>query len=131
MLLRLAAIGIVIASVVGAFAYTGGWFSPHRLTPARFIDTFEKVNGIHPGFRRNHAKGVCVTGFFESNGNGARLSKAVIFLPGRVQVIGRFALAGGNPYVHDTSANVRSMALLFQLPDGEVGRRGEEHSAGL
>ena len=48
MLLRLAAIGIVIASVVGAFAYTGGWFSPHRLTPARFIDTFEKLNGLHP-----------------------------------------------------------------------------------
>jgi catalase len=60
------AFGVVLAGVVGAFAYTGGWFSPHRLTPARFIDTFEKVNGIHPGFRRNHAKGVCVTGFFES-----------------------------------------------------------------
>jgi catalase len=61
MLVRLAAIAIIIAGVVGAFAYTGGWFSPHRLTPARFIDTFEKVNGIHPGFRRNHAKGVCVS----------------------------------------------------------------------
>jgi catalase len=100
------------------------WFSPHQLTPARFIDTFEKVNGLHPGFRRNHAKGVCVTGFFESNGNGARLSKAIIFRPGRVQVIGRFALAGGNPYVRDTSGNVRSMAMLFMLPDGEQWRTG-------
>jgi catalase len=124
LLVRLAAIGIVITGVVAAFAYTGGWFSPHRLTPARFIDTFEKVNGIHPGFRRNHAKGVCVTGFFESNGNGARLSKAVVFRPGRVQVIGRFALAGGNPYARDTSGNVRSMALLFRLPDGEEWRTG-------
>jgi catalase len=124
MLLRLAAIGIVIASVVGAFAYTGGWFSPHRLTPDRFIDTFEKVNGIHPGFRRNHAKGVCVTGFFESNGNGVRLSKAVSFRPGRVRVIGRFALAGGNPYASDASGTVRSMAILFMLPDGEQWRTG-------
>jgi catalase len=123
-MIRWVAFGVIVAAVVGAFAYTGGWFSPRRLTPARFIDTFEKVNGIHPGFRRNHAKGVCVTGFFESNGNGARLSKAVIFRPGRVQVIGRFALAGGNPYAADTPANVRSMAVLFMLPDGEQWRTG-------
>jgi catalase len=124
MLVRWAAIGVVIAGVVGAFAYTGGWFSPHRLTPARFIDTFEKVNGIHSGFRRNHAKGVCVTGFFESNGNGVRLSKAVVFRPSRVQVIGRFALAGGNPYAPDAPGTVRSMAILFMLPDGEQWRTG-------
>jgi catalase len=124
MLIRWAAIGVVIAGIIGAFAYTGGWFSPHRLTPARFIDTFEKVNGIHPGFRRNHAKGMCVTGFFVSNGNGVRLSKAVIFRPGRVRVIGRFALAGGNPYASDASGTVRSMAILFMLPDGEQWRTG-------
>jgi len=120
----LAAIGVIIAAIVGAFAYTGGWLSPNRLTPARFIDTFEKVNGIHPGFRRNHAKGVCVAGFFVSNGNGVRLSKAVIFQPGRVPVIGRFALAGGQPYAPDTAGNVRSMAILFLLPDGEEWRTG-------
>jgi catalase len=124
MLVRLAAIGVVIAGIVGAFSYTGGWFSPHRLTPARFIDTFEKGNGMHPGFRRNHAKGVCVTGFFDSNGNGVRLSKAVIFRPGRVLVIGRFALAGGQPYAPDAAGIVRSMAILFLLPDGEEWRTG-------
>jgi catalase len=124
LLARLAAIGIVIASVVSAFAYVGGWFSPHRLTPARFIDTFEKVNGIHPGFRRNHAKGVCVTGFFDSNGDGVRLSKAVAFRRGRVPVIGRFALAGGNPYAPDSSGTPRSMALLFREPNGEQWRTG-------
>ena len=70
---------------------------PERLTPARFTDGFEEVNGVHPGFRRNHAKGVGVSGFFESNGNGVRLSKAAVFQPGRVPVIGRFSLAGGNP----------------------------------
>jgi catalase len=123
-MIRWVAFGVIVVAVVGAFVYTGGWFSPHRLTPARFIDTFEKVNGIHPGFRRNHAKGVCVTGFFDSNGNGVRLSKAVIFRLGRVQVIGRFALAGGNPYAPDAAATVRSMAVLFMLPDGEQWRTG-------
>ena len=51
----------------------GGWLTPHELTPARFIDGFEEVNGVHPGFRRNHAKGLGVSGFFESNGDGVRL----------------------------------------------------------
>ena len=64
LVVRLAVIGVIVASVAGAFAYTGGWLSPHRLTPARFVDTFEQVGGVHPGFRRNHAKGVCVNGFF-------------------------------------------------------------------
>jgi catalase len=124
MLARLALIGVIVGAVVVAFAYTGGWFSPHRLTPARFVDTFEAVNGLHPGFRRNHAKGVCVTGYFASNGNAVRLSKAVVFKPGRVPVIGRFALAGGQPYVPDLAAIVRSMALVFVLPDGEEWRTG-------
>ncbi len=124
MIVRWGAIGAIVGAVIIAFAYTGGWFSPHRLTPARFVDTFEAVNGVHPGFRRNHAKGVCATGFFESNGNGERLSKAVVFKPGRVPVIGRFALAGGQPYVPDLAAIVRSMAILFVLPDGEQWRTG-------
>src|SRR6266478_5306734 len=49
--------------------------SPDALTPARFIDRFEQIGGVHSGFRRNHAKGLGVSGFFESNGNGVRLSK--------------------------------------------------------
>jgi catalase len=88
------------------------------------IDTFEDVNGLHPGFRRNHAKGVCLEGSFESNGAGARLSTASVFKPGRVPVFGRFALAGGMPMMPDGPAAVRSMALNFALPDGEVWRTG-------
>jgi len=67
-LVRLSAIGAVMLSVAGAFAYTGGWLSPVRLTQDRMIAAFQDANGAHPGFRRNHAKGVCVTGWFESSG---------------------------------------------------------------
>src|SRR6516225_2182658 len=81
-LARLALIGGILAAVAGAFAYLGGWFSPNELTPARFTDGFEQVNGVHPGFRRNHPKGLGVSGFFESNGEGARLSKSSVFRPG-------------------------------------------------
>jgi catalase len=121
-LARLALIGAVLAAVVAAFAYLGGWLTPNELTPARFTDGFEQVNGAHPGFRRNHAKGLGVSGFFESNGQGARLSKAGVFRPGRVPVIGRFSLGGGQPYVADKPDTVRGLGLQFSLPDGGVWR---------
>lgn len=121
---RLAVIGAVVLGAAGAFAYAGGWLTPHRLTPARLADTFEHVNGVHEGFRRNHAKGVCIAGDFKSNGMGASLSSAVVFKPGDTPVIGRFALAGGQPYAADAARTVRSMALLFQLHDGEQWRTG-------
>src|SRR3984957_1927267 len=100
-LARFALIGVALAAVIGSFAYFGGWFTPNGLTPARLTDAFEEVDGVHPGFRRNHAKGLGVSGFFESNGNGVRLSKAVVFRPGRLPVIGRFSLSGGQPYAAD------------------------------
>src|SRR6266571_1508987 len=121
---RFAAIGVVVAGIASLFAYAGGWLTPHRLTPNAMINTFEAVNGSHPGFRRNHAKGVCVSGYFESNGHAQVLSKASVFLPGRVPIIGRFALAGGQPYVSDAPQTVRSMAILFKLPNGEEWRTG-------
>src|SRR5262245_40159959 len=80
-LARLALIGLALAAVAGTFAYLGGWFTRGELTPTRFADGFEQVNGVHPGFRRNHAKGLGVVGFFDSNGNGARLSEALVFRP--------------------------------------------------
>ena len=124
-LAKLATIGVIVAGFAGSFAWAGGgWFSPGRLDQARVIDTFEAVNGQHLGFRRNHAKGVCLVGYFDSNGAGARYSKAQVFQQGRIPVFGRFALAGGMPRTPDNPAAVRSMALNFNLPNGEVWRTG-------
>ncbi|MFI5030570.1 MAG: catalase family peroxidase [Reyranellales bacterium] len=123
-LVRLGGIGVVVLAIAAAFAGTAGWFSPDRLGPDQMIDRFEAVNGDHPGFRRNHAKGVCLLGTFESNGNAARLSTAPVFAPGRTPVIGRFALAGGMPTMADGPGVVRSMALEFQLADGQQWRTG-------
>ena len=123
-LARLGGIGAMVLALAAAFAGTAGWFSPSRLGPDAMIDRFEDVNGEHPGFRRNHAKGVCLTGSFESNGNAARLSTAPVFAPGRTPVIGRFALAGGMPTMADGPAAVRSLALEFQMADGQQWRTG-------
>lgn len=119
---RFAGVGALVALIAGLFLYAGGWMTPHRQTPASIVNTLEQVNGLHPGFRRNHAKGVCVTGYFESNGQGRSISKAQVFVPARVPILGRFALSGGQPYIADTPQIVRSLAILFQLTDGEEWR---------
>jgi catalase len=121
-LARLLLIGAALAAVIAVFAYLGGWFTPNQLTPARLTDGFEQVAGVHPGFRRNHAKGLGVSGFFESNGKGMQLSRAVVFHAGRVPVIGRFSLGGGNPLQADEAATVRGLGLQFSPPDTEPWR---------
>jgi len=123
-LMGLCAIGAVIIPIAGAFAYVGGFLSPGRLTQARVIDGFEAANGVHPGFRRNHAKGVCIAGHFIGSGNGAALSKAAVFQPVTTPVTGRFAVAVGKPFIPDNETQVRSMALSFRTANGEEWRTG-------
>lgn len=124
LLAGLGATGLVLGVTAGAFAYAGGFLSPGRLTQTRIVDRFEAINGVHPGFRRNHAKGVCVSGTFESNGAAARLSRAGVFAPGLVPVVGRFAVGIGRPFLPDNETEVRSLALSFRPAGGEEWRTG-------
>jgi catalase len=115
---RLGAIGAVLMGVALIFALVAGWLSPGRLTQGKMTAAFRQVNGAQPGFRLNHAKGVCFTGWFDSSGQAASFSKAALFKIGRVPLIGRFSLAGGMPFQPDKPASVRGFALRF-LPVGE------------
>jgi len=117
-----ATVVVIVGVVAVLFVYAGGWLTPHALTPASFVNRFEQQNGVHPGFRRNHAKGVCVSGWFESNGQGAELSKATVFEEGRVPVVGRFSLPGGMPYAADASTPVRGLGIRFMPSKGEEWR---------
>jgi catalase len=94
---RLGLICVVVLFAVRAFVYVGGWLSPGRTTQGRIVAAFEVADGSHPGFRRARAKGVCATGWFDSNGNAASLSKAALFAAGRVPVVGQLAFASGMP----------------------------------
>jgi catalase len=123
-LVRLSVIGVLALVFVAAFATAAGWLSPVRLTQGRMMEAFTQANGPHPGFRRNHAKGVCGAGAFESNGKGERLSSATEFKPGRMPVVARFAFAGGQPFVADGPGIVRSLALSFRPSQGEEWRTG-------
>lgn len=116
-LLGMAAIGGFLALDLGAVLYARGPVgSSGRLTPQAFIDAFRRVYGLHPGFRRNHAKGVALAGYFDSNGNGVELSRAAVFRTGRTPVVGRFSLPGGNPAVPDKLGTPRGLGLAFGYP---------------
>ena len=117
-----ATVVVIVGVVAILWVYTAGWLCPLALTPASFIHRFEQVGGVHPGFRRNHAKGVCVSGWFDSNGQGVALSKAMIFEEGRVPVVGRFSLSGPNPYQADAPMTVRGLGLCFMPSKGEEWR---------
>ncbi|MGH8485041.1 MAG: catalase, partial [Pseudomonas sp.] len=122
--LRLAAIGLGMAALAAGFAYAAGWIGTDHLTPKRIIDTFEAQAGHYPGYRKNHAKGLCVSGYFLGNGQAEPLSRARVFSQAQVPVIGRFAIGGANPHSADTSVPVRSLALQLSSDDGEVWRTG-------
>ena len=116
-LLGVAAIGGFLAVDLGAVLYARGPIgSGDRLTPQAFMDAFRRVHGLHPGFRRNHAKGVALAGYFDANGNGAELSRAAVFRSGRTPVAGRFSLPGGNPAVPDKLGTPRGLGLAFGYP---------------
>src|SRR5246127_5956795 len=83
MLRGAAVVGAFLAVDLGALLYANKWIGPARLTQGVFLNGFAKVFGRQPGFRKNHAKGVAVTGHFDSNGNGQTLSNAAVFAPGR------------------------------------------------
>ncbi|TDF84447.1 catalase family peroxidase [Pseudomonas sp. H9] len=122
--LRLAAIGLGLSALAASFAYAAGWIGSPNLTPKRIIDTFEAQAGPYPGYRKNHAKGLCVSGHFLSSGEARNLSSARVFSQQNVAVIGRFAIGGSNPYAADASVPTRSLALQLSSDDGQVWRTG-------
>jgi len=121
-LASLAFIAVVVAALAGAFAYTAGWLSPDRLTPTKLVQLLAPADGPALGHRRNHAKGICFTGAFESNGSGAELSRAQVFAAGQYPVVGRFNFSTPDPKASDATSRVRGMGLQISTPDGGVWR---------
>ncbi|GAB2491391.1 catalase family peroxidase [Arenimonas alkanexedens] len=119
--LRLSAIALALLGAAGALAWSAGWVGSRGLSPKAFVETQER-GGIHPGFRRAHAKGLCVAGTFTSDGALSAYSNAGLFEPGSVPVVGRLSIGGGNPTAPDVAAGVRSLALQFELPNGQQWR---------
>jgi catalase len=123
LLAGLGAVSAFVAVDFGAVAYANDWIATGAaLTRQTFIDGFRTVYGSHPGFRRNHAKGVAVSGYFDASGAGTEISRAAVFRAGRTAVTGRFSLAGGNPFGADNPATARGFGLAFGLPGRQQWR---------
>jgi catalase len=118
----LALIVVVVGASAAAFAYTAGWFSPQRVTPDKMVDAFAPLPGAPLGHRKNHAKGICFTGTFESNGAGSVLSQAQVFTRGQYPALGRFNLATADPNAPDATVRVRGLGLRIVTPDGQEWR---------
>ena len=88
--------------------------------PEQVVNAFEKATGVHKGQRRNHIKGVCVTGSFIGTKEASALSISPLFSGKSVPAIGRFSVAGPNPGVSDASHDPRGFGLQFTLPKDEV-----------
>src|SRR5882724_4831013 len=88
--------------------------------PTQVVDLANKLNGVHPGFRAFHAKGVVVEGSFKASPDAARLSRAPVFNGRTIPVTVRFSDGNGMPNVADGSpaANPHGMAIKYHLPGG-------------
>ncbi len=94
--------------------------SPAAATAPQVVDAFEHNFGVHPGLRRNHAKGVCATGQFVGDAAARTWSRSALFSGEPVPVVARFSLPGGNPAAPDAGSAPRGMALEFRLADGSL-----------
>jgi catalase len=87
--------------------------------PTQIVDLANKVDGVHPGFRAFHAKGVVVEGSFKASSEAARLSRAALFNGSTIPVTARFSDGSGMPTVPDGSpAMPRGIAIKYHLPGG-------------
>jgi catalase len=83
-------------------------------------DALEGAYGRHKGKRRNHTKGFGTTGYFVGTKEAAQLSRSALFDGDRIEVVGRFSIAGGDPSASDSERSPRGMGLEFRLKNGAL-----------
>lgn len=112
---------LVVIATLG-FAHTVSAKPPgSKVTAQEFVD-LQEGDTPYKGYRRAHAKGICISGEFRSNGNLAELSTVSLFERGVTRFTGRYSIAGGNPHAADLAAPVRSLALHFAMSSTEQWR---------
>ncbi|MGH8278917.1 MAG: catalase family peroxidase [Gammaproteobacteria bacterium] len=116
---------LALAASLASPAFAAGRPPPLSAQPTgtEIVNQFQKNEGVFKGYRRNHAKGMCIAGYFEASGAAARVSTAQVFAPGaRSPVIGRLSIPGTSPYAWDDSTPIRGMALEVKQANGEEWR---------
>jgi catalase len=110
----------VAALAALGFAWPGPVWAEEQPVEIQIIDVMNKVFGVHPGFRANHAKGIVVEGHFKGSPEASALSRAALFSGDMIPVTVRFSDSTGIPNMADGSdaANPHGMAIKFHLPGG-------------
>lgn len=82
------------------------------------IAVFDKLFGVHPGYRPAHAKGALLKGTFTPSAAAASITKAD-HMSRTVPVFVRFSNSTGLPSIpdNDPNANPRGMAIRFYLAE--------------
>lgn len=85
----------------------------------KFIEQFDRMFGLHPGFRPAHAKGLLLTGTFSPSPEAKKLSKAPHLTRESTPVSARFSNSTGLPLMpdNDPNADPRGFAIRFHLAD--------------
>jgi catalase len=107
----IACTSLLLASAAGA--------ADNASLPTQIVDLANKVDGVHPGYRAFHAKGVLVEGTFKASPDARRLSSAILFNGKLIPVTARFSDGSGMPTIPDGSpAMPRGIAIKYHLPGG-------------
>lgn len=123
-----AAIAAAPVLLLAGFAWAGGWIGPPRIGGATIVDALERSGGRHAGYRRAHAKGICITGRFDASGAAIGLSRARLLARGSYPVVGRLSTGGGDPFATDGRNVFHAMALQLTGPDREIWRMAMDHT---
>ena len=88
--------------------------------PDEIVDALNKADGVFPGYRANHAKGLVAEGNFKPTQEAAELSKASLFQGTTVPATFRFSSGSGIPTIADSSphANPHGLSIKYHLSDG-------------
>jgi catalase len=83
------------------------------------VEAFDKLNGLHPGHRPAHAKGILVAGVFTPSPGVASLTSAPHLHRTSTPVSVRFSDFAGIPTIPDNSpdASPRGLAIRFHLAE--------------
>lgn len=83
------------------------------------LQQFDRMFGVHPGFRPAHAKGIMLTGTFEPAAGAKELTNAPHMARESTPVTVRFSNSTGLPQLPDNvaDANPRGLAIRFNLAE--------------
>jgi catalase len=85
----------------------------------QLLDAFDQLQGVHPGFRPAHAKGLMCTGTFTPSAEAAKLTHALHATKPSTPVTVRYSDSTGLPNIpdNDPHSSPKGIAIRFHLDE--------------